>query len=869
MLIRNITKITNDSFKKLNEDVNKILLEDIDAVKKVFMNRFPEMSDEEFDEIIKLDPTYKEGSNSVGKYGKWLLGLYKKDNPLEYDIEEIYGLLSSYDNYKNDRKKEIEKDINKFKSIEDLNDAVNNAGEAELSDRQKEREIRNSKNIEKVFEDNKWEVWTPLSYDGSCTLGKGTKWCTADSRTREHYDSYTREGPLYIFINKQDHKEKYQLHVETKSFRDKNDYKAHLGDILSTDDKLKEFVEEKIYGGFIKDKSGAYIYTSKNGVPKYATSVIVEQGVTAIGEYAFDDCKSLQSVVIPNSVTSIGRYAFSNCIALQSVVIPNSVTSIDECAFLGCTSLQSINIPNSVTEIGDNAFAYCKSLQSVTIPDSVIRINSNVFYNCKSLQSITIPDSVTSIDVHAFYDCESLQSITIPDSVTSIGDRSFYNCKSLQSITIPNSVTSIGWCAFQDCESLQSITIPDSVTNIGDGAFWGCKSFKSITIPNSVTSLGGSAFIFCTSLKSINIPDSVASIDRDTFAYCTSLQSINIPNSVTKIGKGAFGHCDSLQSITIPNSVTSIGPYAFEDCISLESITIPNSVTSIGDFAFNGCKSFKSITIPDSVTSIGSRAFYRCDKLKEVTLKNPNTEYENAFLKRTKIIKKGANESMKIRKNKHNKVHHNHNGFIEAKGIKESKNPVVIDAHKFSNMRKEDILNVLDDMPVGTKLSGIVDAPGTYGAEHFGHLGDVVVEKRSAYVANIYNPISSPNDWKYKDIYWTISGDKKYNWDIANIILGKDKYYCLSDMATNESINIRKAKRLMEKNGYKVVQKDTIHESLPEDDYDDFLHKIYNDLVKVMYKYRYKYKGISQDDFEMAIEFFINHFFESDDYWVN
>ena len=67
----------------------------------------------------------------------------------------------------------------------------------------------------------------------------------------------------------------------------------------------------------------------------------------------------------------------------------------------------------------------------------------------------------------------------------------------------------------------------------------------------------------------------------------------------------------------------------------------------------------------------------------------------------------------------------------------------------------------------------------------------------------------------------------------------------------------------------KKGRKDTIHESLSEDDYDDFLHKIYNDLVKVMYKYRYKYNGISQDDFEMAIEFFINHFFESDDYWVN
>lgn len=153
----------------------------------------------------------------------------------------------------------------------------------------------------------------------------------------------------------------------------------------------------------------------------------------------------------------------------------------------------------------------------------------------------------------------------------------------------------------------------------------------------------------------------------------------------------------------------------------------------------------------------------------------------------------------------------------ESKGIKESKEPMSIDAHKFSDMRKDDILNVLDDMPVGTTLSGIVNAPGTYGAEHFGHLGDVVVKKRSAYVANIYNPISSPDDWKYKDIYWTISGDKKYNWDIANIILGKDKYYCLSEFnGIKESINIMKAKRLLENNGYIVNKK--LRESENDDD---------------------------------------------------
>ena len=496
----------------------KLLLEDIEAVKR----QYSHIPDEEFDEIIKLDPTFKEGSNSVGKYGKWLLGLYKKDNPLEHEIEEIYGLLSLYDNYKNDRKKDIEKDINKFKSIADLYDVVNNVGEAELSARQKERELRNSKDVKKVFEDNKWEIWTPLSYAGSCTLGKGTEWCTAYSENDYYYYEYTEQGPLYVFINKQNSKEKYQLHVETESFMNKNDDKANLEDVLATDNKLREFVYRDIYGYKI-DKNGNFIYDGTNGIPESATSVIIEQGVTSIGVNTFSHCKSLQSITIPDSVTSIGEYAFSFCTALQSINIPDSVISIGRGAFFHCTYLQSINIPDSVISIGVDTFNGCKSLQSVTIPDSVEYIGSSTFEFCTSLQSITIPNSVNYIGKATFAHCKSLQSITIPDLVTEIRYSSFDYCKSLQSINIPDSVTSIDDYAFEACKSLQSITIPNSVTFIGFGAFNHCTSLQSITIPNSVTEIGGYAFENCNNLTKVILENPDTEYRNDTFPEHTKI----------------------------------------------------------------------------------------------------------------------------------------------------------------------------------------------------------------------------------------------------------------------------------------------------------------------------------------------------------
>ena len=356
-------------------------------------------------------------------------------------------------------------------------------------------------------------------------------------------------------------------------------------------------------------------------------SVLMANGVTSIGNFAFYNCTSLTSVTIPDSVTSIGAWAFSGCASLTSVTIPDSVTSIDGDAFYNCASLASVTIPDSVTSIGVYAFYHCSSLTSVTIPDSVTSIGNSAFRHCTSLTSVTIPDSVTSIGDWAFSDCVSLTSVTIPDSVTSIGGDAFYNCTSLASVTIPDSVTSIGAYAFYDCTSLTSVTIPNSVTSIGWGAFSYCTSLTSVTIPNSVTSIGWGAFSYCTSLTSVTILDSVTSIGGKAFCGCTSLTSVTIPGSVTSIGDSAFRYCSSLTSVTIPDSVTSIGGNAFCGCTSLTSVTIPDSVTSIGNFAFDGCTSLTSVTIPDSVTSIDDGAFASCTSLTGIWVTEGNSHY--------------------------------------------------------------------------------------------------------------------------------------------------------------------------------------------------------------------------------------------------
>lgn len=379
-----------------------------------------------------------------------------------------------------------------------------------------------------------------------------------------------------------------------------------------------------------------YDYSSK------IKTVIINHGITHIGNSAFERCPSITSINIPDSVTSIGDYAFCYCYSLTTISIPSSINSIENGTFEWCSSLTSIDIPQSVVSIGSHAFASCTSLTAINIPDAVISISDSAFGGCTSLTFISIPESVTHLGDGALSGCTSLTSINIPDSITSINPYTFRNCTSLTSIIIPASVVSIGSGAFEGCTSLTAVNIPDSVVSIGKefdtlGVFENCSSLASVSIPNSVTSIGYRIFSNCTSLVSIAIPQSISEISGNAFEGCTSLTSIDIPESITGIAGEAFSGCTSLSSISIPNSVTEIGPNAFEGCSFLTSITLPESIAEIECGTFKDCTSLTSINIPEFVTYISDSftdegAFENCTSLISISIPKSVTEIgRNAF----------------------------------------------------------------------------------------------------------------------------------------------------------------------------------------------------------------------------------------------
>ena len=386
-----------------------------------------------------------------------------------------------------------------------------------------------------------------------------------------------------------------------------------------SDDELRGQCGDDVYWVFHTDagvltlfgQGEMWDYTNEDLADWYEASemmmhVVIENGVTSIGNFAFAYLQFVTDIAIPDSVTRMGDYALEST-GLTSLVIPDSVTSIGKCAFDGCQSLESVILSNNITEIPMSCFSVCRRLTGVVIPYGVTTIDFNAFGFCSELSSVTIPDSVTMIENSAFQGCSNLMGITIPESVKTIGAGAFSGCSSLIGITIPDTVTDIGESLFRDCISLSEFTIPQNMTSIGRETFYGCSSLSSIIIPDHVTSVGYLAFAGCSSLSSLILPGSVTSTDYRTFYRCTNLSSVSVPNNLTHIYEMAFLFCDSLNTIQIPGCTIEQDAFSPETVIIMTGIvpdfTLPEGLTTIDSEAFAGT-SAHTIRIPAGVNLI-------------------------------------------------------------------------------------------------------------------------------------------------------------------------------------------------------------------------------------------------------------------------
>ncbi len=133
------------------------------------------------------------------------------------------------------------------------------------------------------------------------------------------------------------------------------------------------------------------------------TVVMIEDGVTSLGQRAFYLCKNMQTIQLPTSLTKIGAFAFSTCSNLKEIELPETLTTIEANAFAKCTSLCSISIPDSVTNLGKQAFIDCTELKSVRFGKGLAGMEEGApsifFSKCSKLEKFVFPKEITAYPI--------------------------------------------------------------------------------------------------------------------------------------------------------------------------------------------------------------------------------------------------------------------------------------------------------------------------------------------------------------------------------------------------------------------------------------------------------------------------------------
>jgi len=317
-------------------------------------------------------------------------------------------------------------------------------------------------------------------------------------------------------------------------------------------------------------------------------TVIVSEGITVIGDKAFEDFAALKVIDMPSTLVEIGDNAFKNCDAIAEFTVPGNVKTIGEHAFAQCEALKTVTLEQGVETIGRYAFAYCPEIETLSLADSITEIRTAAFCELGKLTAVNIPASLTQISAQLFKECTSLEEVVIPEGVVSIGITAFAKCSSLTTVSLPSTLVDLDETSFADCADDINIVYNGTAQDWFEKFYTKLGQFKN---EKYTFTSGNTAFV-----KNEN---------TDTESYRLVYWA------------------DAAGDVVIPEEynglpVTAIAEKLFENNALITSVVIPEGITTIFDEAFSGCTALETVTIPVSLNVIGNDIFKNCDALSVV-----------------------------------------------------------------------------------------------------------------------------------------------------------------------------------------------------------------------------------------------------------
>lgn len=227
--------------------------------------------------------------------------------------------------------------------------------------------------------------------------------------------------------------------------------------------------------------------------------VLTISGSGAMKDYTWDENvrldwyvrkKDIRSVVLDNRITHIGNYAFDKC------------TNIESVRYTDYTGNAGVALPKSVTTIGVHAFSDTGVTGTLKLPEHLTEIDSSAFYHCGKLNGeLKLPDTVKEIGGFAFHSCGFTGKLELPVSLENIGNDAFEFCSGLTGkLTFPSKMNEINSSIFHET-GITEVVIPSSIKTVRDGAFNSCMNLKKVYLPTEIPKIYNRAFMNCSDVK--------------------------------------------------------------------------------------------------------------------------------------------------------------------------------------------------------------------------------------------------------------------------------------------------------------------------------------------------------------------------------
>lgn len=352
-------------------------------------------------------------------------------------------------------------------------------------------------------------------------------------------------------------------------------------------------------------------WQAQNDVTVGNFEIVLEDGITTIGDNWFTDCTKINQITFPNNLNEIGKNAFSGCSGIKELILPNSLKTLGLEAFKNCTSLISLTIP---------CFLDCNNKFT-----NVVTITNFVFKNA----SDNMTHSVTN-QFSPWSKSTKINNLILEEGITTINWGTFQQCPAITSenLSIPTTLRIIKDYAFNDCSGLTGKLDLRQFTELGDYCFYN-TGYTSVILPNNAEKLGKS-ILYNAPIEEIDF-NGIRELPENIFGNAT-LTTLRIPDYVTSLGYDNFNYCKNLTTIITPeNGELQIGGDCFRHCTNLNHIELRN-VTRIADNSFNLSKTINTFVTSKKLIYLGTSIIqdgFNIQGNNTLTFYNPNLEIED------------------------------------------------------------------------------------------------------------------------------------------------------------------------------------------------------------------------------------------------